>query len=90
MPTDRAAEVCICAAIRTNNGTVIVARRHGDIFKAMVKERIPKEDGEQGFITSIGRFVDRREGYKLQHKAGIKSAAMEGYRGRELYSEDLY
>lgn len=44
----------------------------------------------QGFITSRNRFVDREEGLRLQHAAGIPSAARDGYRERELFSEDLY
>ena len=82
-------EVCVSAAIRTSTGIVIAGKRHGDCFKAMAAQCIQKEHSEQGFLTSEGRFVDRREAYKLQYKAGIESVAEGGYRGRELYSEDL-
>lgn len=46
---------------------------------------------EQGFITSENRFVDRKEGCKLQRAAGIKSVDKNHpYLHDELYSEDLY
>jgi hypothetical protein len=53
-------------------------------------EPLSKGDMGQGFITSLGRFVNRAEGYALQVKAGIKSNAKDGYRNHRLFSEDLY
>jgi len=44
----------------------------------------------QGFITSTNRYVDRAEGLRLQHAAGIPSACPSGYRRGNLFSEDLY
>lgn len=50
----------------------------------------------QGFLTTRGRFVDRKEGYRLQIAAGIPSMlegtknARAAYAGGELFSEDLY
>lgn len=42
----------------------------------------------QGFLTSTGRFVDRKEAYRIAMEAGqIGEGA--GY-GGELFSEDLY
>lgn len=42
----------------------------------------------QGFLTSAGRFVDRKEAYRIAVEAGqIGEGA--GY-GGELFSEDLY
>jgi hypothetical protein len=49
----------------------------------------PDMCGDQGFITSANRYVDRKEGMRLQLAAGIESVAKGGYRG-QLYSEDLY
>jgi hypothetical protein len=45
---------------------------------------------DQGFITSRGRYVDRKEGMRLQIAAGIESVAEGGYRAETLFSEDLY
>jgi len=85
-------EICICAAIRTEDDKIILGHRHSDCFTAM-RVRNKKEAhifDSQGFITSFNRFVTRKEGRKLQDAAGIKSADPEGYRGDTLYSEDLY
>jgi hypothetical protein len=49
-----------------------------------------RNESSQGFITSRNRFVTREEGYALQVAAGIPSAAAGGYRGKRLFSEDLY
>lgn len=45
---------------------------------------------EQGFVTSKGRYVSRKEGRLIQDSLGIESVAEGEYRGNELYSEDLY
>jgi hypothetical protein len=89
-------EVCICAAVRMNDGYIVRGHRHADAIRTASK--IPKYKDErpclrnQGFVTSQGRYVDRLEGAKLQKAAGIKSKMPEGqeYLHGELYSEDLY
>ncbi len=50
----------------------------------------PSMCDDQGFITSTNRYVDRKEGMRLQLAAAIASAAPGGYRGATLFSEDLY
>ena len=50
----------------------------------------PKIQGACGFLASDGKFVDRFEAYAIQTAAGRSSVAADGYRGLELYSEDLY
>jgi len=82
-------EICICAAIKCNDGTIVRGNRHGDCYitaKAMKK----KLSRDQGFITSKNRYVRRKEACILQNKAGIKSI----WSGKEikkiLFSEDLY
>ena len=44
----------------------------------------------QGFIASDGHYYGRKAAYRIQKLAGIQSHDPGGYRGRELYSEDLY
>lgn len=44
----------------------------------------------QGFVTSRNRYVDRKEAMRIQKEAGVESLDPGGYRGDELYSEDLY
>jgi hypothetical protein len=86
-------EICICAAIKIDDGKIIRGHRHHDciaIIQANGIGPIGSEKGEQGFVTSANRFVNRKEGYQLQIAAGIKSIAVGGYRGDILFSEDLY
>lgn len=101
-------EIVICAAIRLPNGKIYRGQRHGDCIRAareFIEYRAAAQDaeyvemaerkdiyGDQGFITSRNRYVDRQEGMRLQLAAGIesKSADGRGYRGTTLFSEDLY
>lgn len=86
-------EICICAAIKLNDGTIVRGHRHSDCFHAGVAEHLDKNElmiGDQGFITSRNRYVTREEGRKLQDAAGIPSASPDGYQKGTLFSEDLY
>lgn len=85
-----APEVCICAAVLTEEGLVIRGHRHHDALKAASLAFCTPKRGEdaQGFITSRNRYVTREEGYQLQVAAGHVS--VNGYRGERLFSEDLY
>lgn len=94
-------EICICAAVRLRDGTVIRGHRHTDALRTaheLVEWRLGKGAWEaeerarldQGFVTSRNRYVGREEGLKLQHEAGIPSACKSGYRVSHLFSEDLY
>lgn len=50
-------------------------------------ENCPKHESYQGFLTSTGRFVGRREAAQIAlHSGQIKELKF----GIELYSEDLY
>lgn len=88
-------EICICSAILMPDGYIIRGHRHDSCF--WVANRMPRykddvshDDVVQGFVTSKNRFVGRREALILQMTAGIASAAPGGYRGDELFSEDMY
>lgn len=88
-------EICICAAIKCSDGTIVRGHRHGDAMwtaREMGKELWNEEPfgKQQGFITSRNRYVGREEGRRLQDAAGIPSADPGGYRGTTLFSEDLY
>lgn len=87
-------EICICAALKTASGVIIRGHRHGDCIQTAARmkklTRHDVMDSEQGFITSKNRFVSRIVGRKLQDAAVIPSADKEGYRGKTLFSEDLY
>lgn len=91
-------EIIICAAIQVVEiGKVFYGHRHNHCFTAMNdhmswtmnRQEISKVKNIQGFVTSNGRFVDRKEAliialenYQVLDKSQI--------RGDELYSEDLY
>lgn len=60
--------------------------RHGDIV-----QRMPKEWwGTQGFLTSTGRFVSRKEAWVIAEAAGqiLRCTSTSG--PGTLYSEDLW
>lgn len=91
-------ETCICAAVRYQD-KVWYGHRHAGALEAMRDElswymnrqELTSIHPEQGFVTTRGRFVNRREAYDIQVAAGRKSVdTTYGYRGKELYSEDLY
>ena len=87
-------EIVICAAVIAKDGKIVKGHRHNDAIRTlhgMVGYEQEKVDTRhQGFITSKNRYVDRREGLRIQLAQGIPSADKDGYRYGELYSEDLY
>lgn len=85
-------EVCLCAAVRCADGSIFRGHRHGDALRAAGEagHNVRPPSAEQGFLTSRGRFVTRREGLIVQDTAGVPSADPRGYRYDMLYSEDLY
>lgn len=74
-----AKEVCICAAWMTTEGIAVRGHRHCYCRDTAIAMNLtPRRDRDaQGFITSTGRFVTRREGAILH---GVP----------QLFSEDLY
>jgi hypothetical protein len=87
-----ASEVCICAAVKSDDGQVIRCHRHADGFRALEarKLKLLRTIDGQGFITSRGRYVNRTEGRALQDAAKIPSVDPRGYMPQGLCSEDLY
>lgn len=85
-------EICICAAIITLEDKIIRGHRHHNCRDTAIAMglKVNSDPLRQGFITSRNLFVGRVMGYHLQKSAGIESVAPGGYRGEELYSEDLY
>lgn len=93
-------EICICSAIeysgkvwRGHRHAHCIAAQNDELSYTMTRKEMYEEGvtKNQGFMTSKNRFVDRKEGYKLQIEAGIESVAKDlKYLNNELYSEDLY
>lgn len=46
--------------------------------------------GEQGFVTSTGRFVDRKEAGRIADANGQANRTVGSHEGGDLYSEDLW
>lgn len=89
-------EICIVAAVKLPDGRIIRGHRHSDCYNNLRgrpdRDSIFKQESQiiEGFLTSHNRFVDRKEGRRLQDEAGIPSADPTGFRGSILFSEDLY
>lgn len=85
-------EICICAAIKLDDGRIIRGHRHDDCIQTVLKWKEAGQDirrpslDDQGFFTSYERFVDRKEALKLQREAGRNRCII----GSVLTSEDLY
>ncbi len=90
-------EFILCAAI-DYEGVIICGHRHGDCYatlkmlKSVPADKLPSRE-YQGFITSLNRFVDRKEAWNIalvnnQIKYGFTASD----NGEEsiLISENLY
>lgn len=84
----------VAAAIKEGKMICSVPRpgRHGDVIRAMATAGIPTPiNGEQGFLTSDGLFVDRRHARKIAVFAQQIIRRIEaGGIHEELFSEDLW
>lgn len=87
-PDDPVKEIIVAAAIKERNGT-FYGTRHGAIIRQMVScHNYTKVVGEQGFLTSAGRFLNREDAAKLAIASGqIKELK---FSQRDLFSEDLW
>lgn len=93
-------EYILCAAIhfddgkyythheRRGTGVVACGHRHHEIFVFRPKDFNGKET--QGFLTSTGRFVDRKEAREIAEAAGQLIPDQSGMTFSNLFSENLY
>lgn len=87
-------EHILCAAIHNpdekdmaNEPLIYCGYRHHNIL--WQGKHVSRNLYHQGFLTSKGRFVDRKEALMIALEANqVKD--LEGVRGKKLYSEDLY
>ena len=110
---DNKKEYILCAAIKRiepkkctpyhNNDicNIEIGYRHHDIFQRFPGE-VSKKSEDQGFYTSKGRFVDRKEATVIAMASGQikntyygKKSHMKAYKDgdlivKNLYSENLY
>lgn len=87
-------ERIICAAIHNpeekdmaGNPLIYCGLRHANIL--WQSRSVSRKLNHQGFLTSLGRFVDRKEGLKiaLENDQVIDKSQI---RADNLFSEDLY
>ena len=84
-------ELPACAAMRhIALGVIFAGKRHAECIASANSLGLGSKDCIQGFMTTKGRFVNRQEAFRLMQNEGIESASPDGYRGFDLYSEDLY
>lgn len=89
-------EFIICAAIKLASRKIYYGHRHchclnamnGQLSWTMNRQEIMKINEEEGFITSLNRFVDRQEAWKIAEENN-QIIQQSGGKGT-LYSEDLY
>lgn len=78
------------AAIRGTGGMIFLGKCHADCFLQArnTGAEIGNKADDQGFFTSAGRFVDRKEAMEIAVRAFQVSESVG--RGRFLLSEDLW
>jgi hypothetical protein len=89
---EQGTEVCICAAVRLDDGTIFRGKRHDNAMKLAIESGMAAKirQEHQGFMTSRDRWVSREEGSSLQNAAGILSVWTNKPIDGMLFSEDLY
>lgn len=86
----------VCAANRSNQGTLIVGVRHWDFLMCYQAEVIGHhmKFTEQGFIDNQGMYLSREEAWLIAEAAGqiVKRVGgdMDAEGVGKLYSENLY
>lgn len=87
-----AVETVACAAIRDHDGKVWMVPppgRHHHIIRKMARAGCDLPiTGEQGFVTDIGRFIDRAEAVRVATAAG--QITKPKFQSNALFSEDLW
>lgn len=82
------------AAIKLEDGVVVVWKRHSDCYKALVESEKPFKPGTeiQGFVKSKSIFVTREEALKiiLENDQKIRGDREFLKTQKILFSEDLY
>jgi hypothetical protein len=90
----------LCAAVKihvdaTGKDVVIPCRRHCDAFHILRDMGFEPKQGyktiAQGFITTSGMFLDRKQAYRHAVSCGqLSDTVMRNVLNEELFSEDLY
>lgn len=75
------------AAIRYPQGDILTARRHHLIIAKAASYGVSSVGAEQGFVTTTGKFVDRKQAMEIAKRMGQMP---KDHKNPELYSEDLW
>ncbi len=88
-------EFILCAAINYN-GSIVCGHRHSTCYEILQKltglsdDDLPQRE-DQGFLTSLNRFVDRKEAFKIaKGNDQIFHKMFDDVDEGILASEDLY
>jgi hypothetical protein len=100
MISDQNQRRVVCAAIRAQDGSILLGIRH---YSKDMHEQIAhrsdhgkfmhRHDEDQGFVDQHGVFMSREEAYRVADAAGqivYPDACGIGLEGNKLYSEGLY
>lgn len=84
----------LCAAVMYKT-QVVPGRRHKNcdqVISFLIEKPYESDRSSQGFITNFGKFVDRKEAYKIAYAADQIIGPNKGCPDNEigLTSEDLY
>lgn len=77
----------IAAAVKLDN-TVYIGRRHCNILQSLIKQNFNIKSAPQGFITTDGVFLDRKQG--AIHAISCGQITKLKYQSKTLFSEDLW
>lgn len=77
-----------CAAITQPDGRVWTGKRHHHCIATIIQATgVKPVTGQQGFVTTSGRFVSREEARDIAIAAGQVTTTLHR---TQLFSEDLY
>jgi hypothetical protein len=86
-------DVITGVAILTKAGSMISLpkpHRHHHIFALAAFLGVDMNDGKQGFVTTNGAFVDRKEAQRLVISHGQQNRRSGNTESKELFSEDVW
>lgn len=68
-----------------NNGIVYKGHRHKDIVMSQPKHLNIRKGGIEGFVTSTGIFLDRKEAARVAYECGQISEPVEKLKSEHIY-----
>lgn len=84
-------EVIKHAAVKSEDGWIFIGKHHADCFHKgfNLSVKMSKKPEDQGFVTSLGRFLGRHEAYNIaMANSQIQERGVKPH--KILFSEDLW